>query len=182
MTTRNNLVILIVVVVAAAVLRISAAATYTVGGSLGWQDPPGGAVVYSTWAARYTFTVGDILVFNFTTGDHTAAKVTNDAFNSCNTTNPLTIQTTGPASYTLDATGEDYFICTISNHCSLGQKLQVNVTSGPGSPNSSPSPGSSPPPPPSGTTMAPPPPNSAAPTVIAAITLNLVAIAIAFVC
>ncbi|KAL0403810.1 UNVERIFIED_CONTAM: hypothetical protein Sradi_2021800 [Sesamum radiatum] len=52
----------------------SAQTTHVVGDSLGWLVPPGGEVAYQTWAASKTFSVGDVLVFNFTTGIHDAAE------------------------------------------------------------------------------------------------------------
>lgn len=34
---------------------------------------------------------------------------------------------TGPATFILNATGTRYFICTLPNHCTRGQKLAINV-------------------------------------------------------
>ncbi|MCD9645820.1 hypothetical protein HAX54_035116, partial [Datura stramonium] len=48
--------------------------THVVGDALAWTVPSGGAAAYSAWAARKTFAVGDILVFNFTTGSHSVAE------------------------------------------------------------------------------------------------------------
>ncbi|XP_027173927.1 uncharacterized protein LOC113773480 [Coffea eugenioides] len=115
--------------------------TYIVGDDLGWIVPPGGKIAYETWAYDKIFTVGDTLVFNFTTGEQDIARVTKEAFDTCNSTNSLSLQTTGPASYTLNSTGEYYFISTLDSHCFLGQKLAIIVTSGsPGPPSSSPVP------------------------------------------
>lgn len=77
-------------------------------------------------------------VFNFTNGDQDVARVTKEAFKTCNSTNPLTLKTTSPANFTLDTIGEYYFIGTKDKHCGLGQKLAINVTANPG-PNPSPS-------------------------------------------
>ncbi|KAA8535116.1 hypothetical protein F0562_030119 [Nyssa sinensis] len=170
MAAKTNWVDLLLLVAAAALLENAAATTYYVGDSLGWQVPPGGSATYSNWASQHTFFVGDILFFNFTTGQHTAAQVTVASFNSCNTANYITLQTTGPANYTLNTTGPEYFICVQSNHCSQGQKLQVNVTSTSGYPGSPPSP--------------PPPPPSSAPSTanIATFSIIFMSIAVAFLC
>ncbi|KAA8535115.1 hypothetical protein F0562_030118 [Nyssa sinensis] len=155
----------VVVVLAASLLQKTSAATYVVGGSLGWTVPPGGPSAYSTWASQHNFTVGDVLVFNFTTGQHNVARVTREAFNACNITNPISIVTVGPANITLNATGEDYFICTVGRHCSLGQKLAINITSTSGptaSPPASPPTSPSPAPSPTGT-LSPPPSMSPSP-------------------
>lgn len=80
-------------------------------------------------------------MFNFTTGEQDVARVTKEAFDACNSANPLSLQTTGPANYTLNSTGEYYFISTLDRHCFLGQKLAINVTGGSsGPPSASPAP------------------------------------------
>lgn len=56
------------------------------------------------------------------------ARVTKEAFNSCNSTNPISLETTSPAKFTLDNIGEYYFIGTKEYHCKYGQKLAINVT------------------------------------------------------
>ncbi|XP_043700244.1 uclacyanin 1-like [Telopea speciosissima] len=122
--------------------------TYAVGDSLGWTVPPGGAAAYTTWVAGKTFLVGDTLFFNFTTGKHTVAAVTKAGFDSCsNSSINGSIITTGPAKVVLEAEGKHYYICTITRHCQLGQKLALNVTAGTTSPSPSPSSSSSPSPP-----------------------------------
>ena len=80
------------------------------------------------------------------------AKVTKSSFDGCNAgNNPLSFQTTGPASFTIDTVGPHYFICTILNHCSLNQKLSItanantNTSSGHGPSTSPESPPGSPP-------------------------------------
>nr|GEW20760.1 cucumber peeling cupredoxin-like [Tanacetum cinerariifolium] len=94
-------------------------------------------------------------VFNFVCGSHTVANVTKSSFDGCNTRNPLSIQTTSPASFTIDTISSHYFICTILNHCSLNQKLSItanaNTNASTGntpltSPGSPPSPRAPPPP------------------------------------
>ncbi|CAL5397158.1 unnamed protein product [Camellia sinensis] len=52
------------VVVTATIMGAATAETYSVGGSLGWQIPSGGAAAYTSWAANETFKVGDILGLN----------------------------------------------------------------------------------------------------------------------
>ncbi|OMO57787.1 Plastocyanin-like protein [Corchorus olitorius] len=106
----------------------AAQTTHVVGDELGWLVPPGGPLAYATWAAMQTFTVGDVLIFNFTTGDQDVARVTKEAYETCNSTNPITLITTGPANFTLDSIGEYFFIGTMDRRCTLGQKLAINVS------------------------------------------------------
>lgn len=86
-------------------------------------------------------------VFNFASGQHDVAKVTKSGFDGCNGGSALQTVTTTPADMTLNETGEQYFICTFGTHCSLGQKLSVNVgRASASSPVPAPQPTVSPPP------------------------------------
>ncbi|KAI7744134.1 hypothetical protein M8C21_010922 [Ambrosia artemisiifolia] len=148
---RNHHLAMPWMVILSAILIVpsSLAATYNVGDNLGWATPTGGDP-YAIWASQHTFVVGDALVFNFISGSHTVANVTRSAFDSCNTGNPLSIQTNSPANFTINTIGRHYFICTILNHCSLNQKLTItarantNNAPSPTSPPGSPSPSSPP--------------------------------------
>lgn len=151
--------------------RRAAAATHKVGDSLGWTIPSSPST-YSDWASTQTFLVGDILLFNFTTGQHDVTEVTKAALDSCSSSNPVSAVRSGPASITLSAPGTRHFICSFSGHCSFGQKLTVTVRSQSSSPPTaapSPSPKSSTPvsPTPSPHTGRPPkaspPPETASP-------------------
>ncbi|KAF8036576.1 hypothetical protein BT93_C2331 [Corymbia citriodora subsp. variegata] len=127
MVSKMNMLVLMVFL-GATVRSCSAVTNHVVGDSLGWTVPLGGATAYSTWASNKTFAVGDTLAFNFTTGQHDVAEVAKAAYDGCSSTSPISLQNNGPATITLNQSGEHYFICTISNHCSLGQKLAINVT------------------------------------------------------
>lgn len=152
---RKISMVAIFVVLAATLLQSTFAANYTVGDSAGWGLPPtNNDDLYDNWADNKRFAVGDTLVFNFATGAHDVAEVTKANYEGCVTTNPLVNWTNGPASVTLNRTGEHYYICTFPRHCSLGQKLEVEVESGTGA---APTPGSSPNTP----TGVPTPPSSA---------------------
>ncbi|KAG2718785.1 hypothetical protein I3843_03G229000 [Carya illinoinensis] len=156
MAKRLDIVFLAVIAVAAFLQSSVAQTSYTVGDALGWTVPPNGPTVYSNWAAGKTFAVGDILVFNYTTGAHDVAKVTKAAFDACTVANPISLKTDGPANETLSEPGEHYYICTVSSHCSLGQKLAINVSAA-----TSPAPQPSTPPP--ATTPTAPTPSASAP-------------------
>ncbi|XVE54445.1 hypothetical protein DITRI_Ditri03aG0082000 [Diplodiscus trichospermus] len=134
----------IFVVLAATLLQTTFAATYTVGDSTGWIMPTNNDDLYDNWNDNKVFVVGDVLVFNFTTGQHNVAEVTEAAYDSCTTTNPISTQNNGPVGITLNRTGEHYFICTFPGHCSAGQKLNVEVRNGNSTIAPSPAPGSSP--------------------------------------
>lgn len=69
-----------------------------------------------------------LVVFNFVTGQHDVAKVTKAAFDACSTGSTIFTLNNGPASVKLNESGEQYYICTFGSHCSLGQKVAINVT------------------------------------------------------
>ncbi|KAK1298133.1 hypothetical protein QJS10_CPB14g01079 [Acorus calamus] len=117
---------LLSVLLMAAVVAVSAATTHEVGGSAGWSIPAN-STIYPNWAATQTFLVGDSLHFTFTTGAHDVLEVSKSNYDSCTNSNPINSQTTGPATLTLSTTGAHYYICGFPSHCSVGQKLSVNV-------------------------------------------------------
>ncbi|GMY35840.1 umecyanin [Fagus crenata] len=172
MATKMSMAILFVVLTA--VVHVTEAAEYVVGNAT-WSVPSS-TTFYTTWAQQYNFSVGDTLVFNFATGAHDVATVSKAAYDACTLTNTLSLNTTGPFTFTLTSAGEQYFICTISNHCSSGQKLAIDVKAS----SSSPTPPGvlSPPPPPGAVSPPPPPPPSSSASSLAA-TFPLVLITIA---
>ncbi|WJX95814.1 hypothetical protein P8452_77090 [Trifolium repens] len=138
-------------------LQTSEAEDFIVGGDvIGWTSfPPGGDSFYSKWAANFTFKLNDNLVFNYESGSHSVAILNKANYEKCNI-NDKNIQTfnIGPTKITLDRIGYFYFSCTLSGHCTSGQKLSVKVTSTassssipPAEPPSSTGPGATTPPP-----------------------------------
>ncbi|KAI3724968.1 hypothetical protein L1987_64737 [Smallanthus sonchifolius] len=124
----SSLLVLIAIMVASMQFQSTVAQTrHVVGDALGWTIIPGGAGAYTDWASQQTFTVGDILVFNFTNGQHDVAEVVAANYEPCNSTRPISLVTTGPASLTLTTAGAHYYICTFPSHCQIGQKLTINV-------------------------------------------------------
>ncbi|XP_059433125.1 blue copper protein-like [Corylus avellana] len=123
---------ILVVALFAGLQSTVAVTTHVVGDTRGWVVPAEGPIFYVAWSARQTFILGDILYFNFTTGAEDVARVTAEAFLTCNSTNPISLVKTGPANFSLNSTGEYYFIGTLDRHCLQGQKLAINVTTSPG--------------------------------------------------
>ncbi|GKD15771.1 cucumber peeling cupredoxin-like protein, partial [Tanacetum coccineum] len=101
---------------------------HVVGDALGWTIPLNGEATYTTWASQQTFNVGDTLLFNFPTGFHTVAEISQAAYGPCSSINTLSFNPIGPATVTLTRPGAHYFICTIISHCQIGQKLTINVS------------------------------------------------------
>ncbi|KAJ9190027.1 hypothetical protein P3X46_001264 [Hevea brasiliensis] len=139
-------------------LQCAAAQTvHVVGDNSGWTILQGGAQAYTEWANGKNFVIGDILTFNFETNKHDVLRVQKTSFDACSSSNPIgDVITTGPVNFTLDSAGDHYYICTFSQHCQLGQKLAITVSSSGGTPGASP--------PPSTTPGLSPPPTSPSPT------------------
>ncbi|PWA73382.1 cupredoxin, Blue (type 1) copper protein, binding site [Artemisia annua] len=125
---KSSMLVFAMLMVASFQMQSTMAQTrHVVGGSLGWTIPPNGAGAYTTWASGQTFRVGDSLFFNFTTGNHNVAEVAQAAYGPCTSSNPISLITTGPATVPLTTAGTHYFVCGVGQHCSIGQKVSVNV-------------------------------------------------------
>ncbi|CAL8172481.1 unnamed protein product [Prunus armeniaca] len=132
---RAAVVVIVIAAAAALIIERAEAETHTVGGASGWTNTLA-PEFYTSWAANHTFKVGDILVFEFTTGGHDVARLGKEAFDACNNTDLLSLpENQGPAKYSLNQTGDYYFICAFPGHCSQGQKLSIKViATGPSAP------------------------------------------------
>ncbi|KAI3701506.1 hypothetical protein L6452_26636 [Arctium lappa] len=192
MTGLKSIVLLVVMIVASLQLQGTMAQTrHVVGDALGWTIPSGGAATYTTWASQQIFTVGDTLLFNFTTGLHNVAEVSQAAYGPCSSTNTLSLNPTGPAIVRLTRPGNHYYICTVVSHCQIGQKVAISVSPAtsttpqgtPLAPVSPPSTIATPPLPfvfsPVGSPI-PPPPTSSSSSLIAMVPVTFLAVALAF--
>ncbi|XP_058221734.1 uclacyanin-3-like [Rhododendron vialii] len=115
---------------------------------------------YNSWAAGKTFTVGDTLVFTYTT-EHAVDVVDQSEYASCNSWNALHSYTGGQTAISLATSGPMYFLCPIQGHCQAGMKLGITVVAAaasPTAPTTTPPPTSTttPKPPASATTPKPP--------------------------
>ncbi|KVH93796.1 Cupredoxin, partial [Cynara cardunculus var. scolymus] len=197
-------VLMMMMIVASMQMHTSMAQTrHVVGDALGWNIPSNGAAAYTTWAAQQTFTVGDTLFFNFTTGAHNVAQVSQAAYGPCTTASPISLTTTGPATITLTTAGPRYYICTVGGHCSIATPTPtpaatpvptpattptsspapspVDQASPPSPPTSGPSPSGSTSPPPGATetptgSTTPAPPSNAASSFTAVVPATFLAI------
>ncbi|XP_011032393.1 PREDICTED: mavicyanin-like [Populus euphratica] len=106
-----------------------AATTYTVGDSSGWTTVGD----YTTWASGKTFTVGDSLLFKYSS-THSVAEVSKDDYDSCSASNTLKTYTDGSSTVPLSTAGQRYFICSTPGHCSGGMKLAITVVAASGTP------------------------------------------------
>ncbi|KAH7422487.1 hypothetical protein KP509_12G010800 [Ceratopteris richardii] len=103
------------------------ASKHTVGRSAGWTIPAVGNVNYSAWAADFTLSVGDVLVFKYDATLHDVMQVSEEAYDACDASQPMALYNDGETDITLDHDGAWFFICGVPGHCSAGQKLEVDV-------------------------------------------------------
>ncbi|KAM7268259.1 hypothetical protein ACFE04_010425 [Oxalis oulophora] len=99
-----------------------------VGGHNGWKVPsaPGDL---NKWAEPRRFQVGDYLIFNYDKNVDSVLVVTQEDYNNCNTTNPITKYTDGSSKVLLDTDGSHFYISGANGQCPKGQKLHVVVLS-----------------------------------------------------
>ncbi|KAL9398520.1 hypothetical protein Peur_007481 [Populus x canadensis] len=164
MASGLNMAFLAAIAIAALIQTSVAQTTHTVGDTTGWAIPTGDPAFYSSWAANQTFNVGEILVFNFMANAHDVAKVTKADYDACTTSSPISLVETSPARINLDASGEHYFICNFTGHCSAGQKMMINVSAASSSPSPAPQTSSPAPQPSTPTPQSSPSPQPSTPT------------------
>eukprot|EP00249_Psilotum_nudum_P008865 c21562_g1_i1 orf=106-780(-) len=106
--------------------RPASAATFTVGGSLGWDL----GVNYGKWSQGKTFTKGDALYFPYMQASHSVLEVSKSNYDTCSTANPISNDDgAGNTRITLSKIGNHYFMCGVEGHCRQGMKLAINVAS-----------------------------------------------------
>ncbi|PON48525.1 Phytocyanin domain containing protein [Parasponia andersonii] len=109
-------------VMAAMLIDLSMAATYTVGGTTGWDtssDP-------QTWASSKTFLVGDTLSFQYSPM-HNVIEVPKSDYDACQTSNLIQVYNDGSTTIPLTSPGKRYFICGTAGHCQSGMKLEITT-------------------------------------------------------
>ncbi|WVZ26225.1 hypothetical protein V8G54_004769 [Vigna mungo] len=111
---------------------------FNVGDGTGWTTPQDSST-YQSWTAQ-----------------HNVVEVPEQSYTSCTSANSIRTYTTGPVNVTLDTAGQHYYICSIGQHCTRGQRLAVNVSGSGLPPSAAVSPGAN--------TTPPPPPSSPAAT------------------
>ncbi|XP_057967059.1 early nodulin-like protein 7 [Malania oleifera] len=114
-------------IVAAINARVCAAKDFKVGDADGWREPTAEneAAMYSLWASRNRFQVGDSLRFEYS--NDSVLVVDKWAYYHCNTSKPIAAYSNGNSLIKLDKPGPIYFVSGTANHCKNGQRLLVDV-------------------------------------------------------
>ncbi|KAI3502266.1 hypothetical protein L1887_30299 [Cichorium endivia] len=157
--------ILMSIVATTMLVELALAVDYTVGSPNGGWDT---STDLKTWASSQTFTVGDNLVFTYTS-THDVLEVSKDDYDSCSTSSPISTNSPSPTNIALTASGSRYFICGTAGHCDQGMKVEIKTVSAASAPpttttpTSPTPPKSTPSPPASSTDDTPSPPASTTP-------------------
>ncbi|XP_027343183.1 stellacyanin-like [Abrus precatorius] len=107
-------------------VSVSSTTTHVVGDNFGWNMPsyPG---FFEDWAKKRTFSVGDVLLFQYNAGLNTVVEVNKEDYGNCTTRNTLNSFFEGDSSFILRRAGDYYFLSSVGKHCEAGLKLWVNV-------------------------------------------------------
>ncbi|KAM3282693.1 mavicyanin-like isoform X1 [Capsicum chacoense] len=103
----------------------SYAIEHLVGDSI-WTIPPTNNF-YTNWSSHQIFFPGDTLYFDFEPEFYNVMQVSRREYGDCTGDNPYKVFSDGPVNITLMEAGVFYYICSILNYCSLGQKFTVTV-------------------------------------------------------
>ncbi|CAN6286560.1 unnamed protein product [Urochloa humidicola] len=118
---------------------LASATEHWVGDDKGWTL----GFDYAAWAESKQFTVGDTLVFKYSTSSHDVTEVSGADFKACNKEAATSVWSSGEDRVTLDKPGRRWFVCAVGEHCRLGMKLNVTTVL-PGSPAPVPAPAAAP--------------------------------------
>ncbi|XP_068312126.1 early nodulin-like protein 9 [Pyrus communis] len=170
-----NAVFVLGIVCVMLLIQKSGATDFAIGGSRGWAVPDS-STHYSQWAEGNRFQIGDSIVFNYSPGQDSVLRVTQDDYNNCNTDSPSAEKySDGHTAFKFNQSGPFYFISGNKDNCLKNEKVLVivladrsNRNATPPSPSNStdmtPSPapsGEASPPPTPAPETSPPPPNAA---------------------
>ncbi|KAG2319355.1 hypothetical protein Bca4012_054392 [Brassica carinata] len=88
-------------------LGLSNGYKFYVGGKDGWVLTP--SEDYSHWSHRNRFQVNDTLYFKYTKGKDSVLEVSEEEYNTCNTTHPITSLSDGDSLFVLSRSGPFFF-------------------------------------------------------------------------
>ncbi|XP_031495296.1 early nodulin-like protein 1 [Nymphaea colorata] len=85
--------------------------------------------IYENWPQKKEFRIGDSLLFLYPPSEDSVVQVTEDAYNICNTSNPIAYFDDGNTVFNITGPGTFYFTSGVNGHCLKLQKLAVYVAS-----------------------------------------------------
>ncbi|XP_010432711.1 PREDICTED: early nodulin-like protein 1 [Camelina sativa] len=108
-------------------IGLSSGHKFYVGETDGWVLAP--SEDYTDWSHRHRFQVNDTLFFKYVKGEDSVLQVSEQEYNTCNTTDPLASLSDGDSLFQLRRSGPFFFISGDIGNCLKGQKLALTVMS-----------------------------------------------------
>ncbi|RZC91082.1 hypothetical protein C5167_028911 [Papaver somniferum] len=106
----------------------SMAEVYMVGDGYGWTSWETGSMPdYKEWSASKAFKIGDSIVFEYEPEWHNVVQVSYENYKKCNASSPIKTFTSGIDLIPIKAEGHLFYICGVSDHCEMGQKVDIRV-------------------------------------------------------
>ncbi|XP_027364814.1 mavicyanin-like [Abrus precatorius] len=107
------------------------ASVYNVGDQEEWSSQTN----YASWAEKYNFSLGDVLVFKYVKGQHNVYEVKEDTFRSCDASSGVLAKyESGEDQVALNEVKRYWFICNIAGHCLGGMRFGIEVKHGKNAP------------------------------------------------
>ncbi|XP_045806767.1 basic blue protein-like isoform X1 [Trifolium pratense] len=114
----------ILILLSSFLLNCVMAGVYAVGDQDEWSSQTN----YATWAEKYNFTLGDVLVFKYVKGQHNVYEVREETFRSCETSSGVLAKyESGEDQVVLNKVKKYWFICNIVGHCLGGMRFGIEV-------------------------------------------------------
>ncbi|KAM7258670.1 hypothetical protein ACFE04_014411 [Oxalis oulophora] len=102
---------------------------YKVGDLDAWGFPTSAnPLVYTYWAKYHPLKLGDSVLFLYPPSEDSVIQVTEEAYNSCNITDPILYMNNGNSLFNITKYGVFYFTSGQPGHCEKKQKLRVSVS------------------------------------------------------
>ncbi|GFZ07651.1 early nodulin-like protein 5 [Actinidia rufa] len=99
---------------------------FEVGEDKGWVVPSSkNDQLYNQWASKNRFKVNDTLKFEYK--KDSVLVVTEEEYNKCKSSHPISFFNNGDTVYKLDRPGLFYFISGVAGHCERGMKMIIKV-------------------------------------------------------
>ncbi|KAH9655133.1 Phytocyanin domain-containing protein [Citrus sinensis] len=97
---------------------------YTVGGDEQWNT----GANFDSWSQQYNYSIGDVLVFKYTEGQHNVYEVTQATYRSCVASSGVIAKyESGNDQVTLTEAKKYWFICNVAGHCLGGMRFSIDV-------------------------------------------------------
>ncbi|OMO74535.1 Plastocyanin-like protein [Corchorus capsularis] len=115
---------IIIIVICLSFLKVAKSEVYTVGDQDEWNSETD----YASWSQKYNFSLGDVLEFKYSKGQHNALEVTEATYRSCDTSSGVIAKyESGDDRVELNESKKYWFVCDVDGHCLGGMRFGIDV-------------------------------------------------------